>query len=587
MAENLEDLNRQLEEAQQKVVDSENLYSSRREQLSKMGEEHYKTTMLTIEEQENVIKEYKKLRETLKKEEERRQVLNKALDEETKIEKQIIDKAKQEVSEIQKKIEEAKKPNFWQKIGFKEPDKDDLATQYRARQMAGGVEAIMEGRFGSGARQILSTFPKIANFMGGPYFLALQAVTSGLLKLDSAIAKARQEVLASTGGVFSPFRGDALSASLYRIQIGEELKDYGFQDKAPEIMGAAYNSTGLGAVTYSSGPLKGQINPQLIQQRAINQGAALRYMGSLGISDDSINNLLRISRNIEGQSEAGALATQYRLAERFRSSRYMTENEGIQQSLALYEQTKSLGVNFEWASRTVRKFDDALQKGEATLNDFAAISRGVKSSDLGRSSGLAAMLKDFAARTGMELPEEFLNASDQGAGFYLTTRKGISDPRIQKALVAMAKGQSGDINFGSTSLDAAAALQYWLSQGPYKANVSSDQIQKVINTGDWSSLIGGRSGVKPEVALEQSEKLQIEAKDFYKEQRSVAKAISEGIGTLMSNLKAGILVKVDNGSWGDLVNILNPMMQPVALTQTFVAGNNALNDNGTTQPAGH
>lgn len=491
--------------------------------------------------------------------------------------KDAIREQKQAIQEQTRKNE-----SFWSKIGFKESSKDDLATQYRARQMAGGVESIMEGRFTSGARQILSTFPKIANFMGGPYYLALQTVTSGLLKLDDAIAKARQEVVASTGGVFSPFRGDALGASLYRIQIGEKLRDYGLQDKAAEIMGAAYGSTGLGSVTYTQGPLKGQINKGLIEQRAINQGAALRYMGSLGISDSSINNLLKISRNLEGQSEIGALATQYRLAERFRSSRFMTEDEGAQQSLALYEQTKSLGVNFEWASRTVRKFDEALQKGEITLNDIAALSRSIKGADQGNAVGLAAQLKDFAMRTGMNVPTEFMQSTDVGSGLLLGTSKMLGNKDMQRLLQAFIKERASSFGMGTDI--ATQAFQLQLALKSTNTNISSDAAMKILQTGDWSLLTGGRGGVKPEIATQQAQNLQTDAKTFYEEQRSVAKAISDGIGSLMADLKAGVLVKMDNGSWGDLINLLNPIMQIPAITQTFVTGQDALNDNGLKNP---
>lgn len=491
--------------------------------------------------------------------------------------KDAIREQKQAIQEQTRKNE-----SFWSKIGFKESSKDDLATQYRARQMAGGVESIMEGRFTSGARQILSTFPKIANFMGGPYYLALQTVTSGLLKLDDAIAKARQEVVASTGGVFSPFRGDALGASLYRIQIGEKLRDYGLQDKAAEIMGAAYGSTGLGSVTYTQGPLKGQINKGLIEQRAINQGAALRYMGSLGISDSSINNLLKISRNLEGQSEIGALATQYRLAERFRSSRFMTEDEGAQQSLALYEQTKNLGINFEWASRTVRKFDEALQKGEITLNDIAALSRSIKGADQGNAVGLAAQLKDFAMRTGMNVPTEFMQSTDVGSGLLLGTSKMLGNKDMQRLLQAFIKERASSFGMGTDIATQAFQLQLALKSA--NTNISSDAAMKILQTGDWSLLTGGRGGVKPEIAAQQAQNLQTEAKTFYEEQRSVAKAISDGIGSLMADLKAGVLVKMDNGSWGDLINLLNPIMQTPAITKTFITGQNTLNDNGLKNP---
>ena len=520
MADNLEELNRQLEAAQQKVTEAENNYSETREQLSKMGDEYYKATLLTVKEQEHVIEEYKRLRETLKKENERRSVLNKALDEETRVEKQKIEKAKQEVTEIQKKIEEAKKPKglnaFLDRIGFRDPTKDDLATQYRAARMSSGIESIMSGNFASGARSILGTIPKIANFMGGPYFLAIQAVTSGLLKLDAAIAKTHQEVLAGTGGVYSPFRNKQFDSIIFQKQLKSDLKQYGLQDKVSEVLGSAFSSTGLAAITDANG----NIVPSLLRHRVKSQGAALRYMGSLGISEDAVNNMFKISRNLEGQSESQSLATQYRLAERFKRSRYMTESEGAQQSLALYDQTKSLGVNFEWASRTVAKFDKALQLGEVSLNDFASVTRGLKGADTGKATGIAAMIRDVAIRNGITLPKEFMESSDLGAGLYLQTREGISNPNIQKALKLAGLQMQGGMQLGSSEYDKARGLQMIL-QGLYGSSISPDMALRIQKTGDWNPILGGKSTsgiVNNRLLPEQSEEILKDAKDFYKNQ---------------------------------------------------------------------
>lgn len=456
-----------------------------------------------------------------------------------------------------KQVQQKQSQSFLTKLGFIEkPAQDQLAIQYKARQMAGGIESVMEGRFASGTRQILSTFPKIANFMGGPYFLAIQAVTSGLLKLDEAIARAKQQVLSTTGGIYSPFRGDTIGALIYKEQITSDLRKYGLQDKSSEISNSVFASTGMGAMIYGKGhPKEGQINPDLLRERVDTQGAGIKYLGSLGISDQLVSNILKTNRNIEGMNEIRSRASLYRLAERFKSSRFMTEEEGAQQSVTLYEQLKSLGVNFEWASRTVRKFDEALQKGEVTLNDFAAISRGVKGSDTGRAAGIASMLKDYATRNNIILPKEFMEASDIGSGFYLTTKEGISNKQIQRALVGMAKEQGSNINFGSSILDQAAAMQYYLGKGPYGANISSDMMLKVLETNDWSNIVGGRVGDSNQNINVQSQKLLDEAKDYYKENRSYFKALSDNIGEVYSELKTGVNVIIDKGQWYELVGL--------------------------------
>lgn len=481
-----------------------------------------------------------------------------------------------------KQTQQKQSQSFLTKLGFIEkPAQDQLAIQYKARQMAGGIESVMEGRFASGTRQILSTFPKIANFMGGPYFLAIQAVTSGLLKLDDAIARAKQQVLSTTGGIYSPFRGDTIGALIYKEQITSDLRKYGLQDKSSEISNSVFASTGMGAMIYGKGhPKEGQINQDLLRERVDTQGAAIRYLGSLGISDQLVSNILKTNRNIEGMSEIRSRASLYRLAERFKSSRFMTEEEGAQQSVTLYEQLKSLGVNFEWASRTVRKFDEALQKGEVTLNDFAAISRGVKGSDTGRAAGIASMLKDYATRNNIILPKEFMEASDIGSGFYLTTKEGISNKQIQRALVGMAKEQGSNINFGSSILDQAAAMQYYLGKGPYGANISSDMMLKVLETNDWSNIVGGRVGDSNQNINVQSQKLLDEAKDYYKENRSYFKALSDNIGEVYSELKTGVNVTIDKGQWYELVGLFTNAV-PFVIQDIKNKGQNKLSNPDT------
>lgn len=485
-----------------------------------------------------------------------------------------------------KQAQQKQSQSFLTKLGFVEkPAQDQLAIQYKARQMAGGIESVMEGRFASGTRQILSTFPKIANFMGGPYFLAIQAVTSGLLKLDDAIARAKQQVLSSTGGIYSPFRGDTIGSLIYKEKITSDLRKYGLQDKASEISNSVFASTGMGAMVYGKGhPKEGEINPDLLSQRIQTQGAATRYLGSLGISDQLIASILKTNRNIEGMSEIRSQASLYRLAERFKSSRYMTEGEGAQQSFTLYEQLKGLGVNFEWASRTVRKFDEALQKGEVTLNDFAAVSRGIKGSDAGKAAGIASMLKDYAIRNNIILPKEFMEASDRGAGLYLQTRSGISNKNIQRGLTGLFREMSSGINYGSTTFDQAAAIQDLL-RGIPNANITADMARNIVQTGNWSDIIGGRSEDSTQNIAVQSQKLLDEAKNYYKEERSYFKAFSDNIGEAFSILKTGVNVTIQDGQWYKLLELISPASGFV-MRDIINKGENTINNNPNTITTG-
>lgn len=452
------------------------------------------------------------------------------------------------------------KKGFLERIGFTEnKDQDQFKQLYRARQIAGGLETIAGGHIGYGIRQIATAFPAVANFMTGPYYLAIKGVTTALKLLDAEIAKTKKEISAITGGVFSPYQNNYIGSEMYESRIKNGLANYGLRDKALDIAKTVIGSTPIGDIYTKNG----ELNQQVLQSRTINQGAAMNYLGSLGISSDSIEKMFRISRTIEGMGEVGALATQYRLAQRFRTSRFMTEGEGAQQSLSLYEQTKSLGVNFEWASRTVRRFDEALQKGEITLNDFAAVARGIKGADTGRATGIAAMIKETAIRNGITLPKEFMESSDLGAGLYLQTRAGISNKNIQQALKLTGLQIQGGMQSGGTSYDKARGLQMVLN-GIFGSNISADAALKIQQSGDWSLLLGGRSGVKPEDAAKQAENLRDESEKFYKNTRSYIEAGTEGIKTFVDEIKQGILIKVDQGAWFDLFSTAASLAVPGA-----------------------
>ena len=233
------------------------------------------------------------------------------------------------LSDIKKQINTKK--NFFERIGFIEnKDQDQFKQLYRARQIAGGLETIAGGQIGYGIRQIATAFPAVANFMTGPYYLAIKGVTTALKLLDAEISKTKKEISAITGGVFSPYQNNYIGAELYETRIKEGLSDYGLRDKALDIAKTVIGSTPIGDIYTKNG----ELNALALQSRTINQGAAMNYLGSLGISSDSIEKMFRISRTIEGMGETGALASQYRLAQRFRTSRFMTEGEGAQQSLA-------------------------------------------------------------------------------------------------------------------------------------------------------------------------------------------------------------------------------------------------------------
>lgn len=583
MADNLEDINRQIEEQQQKVLKAEEHYSSVKNNLSKLGEDYYKTTMLTIEEQKNVIAAYKNLHKTVLKEEENRKVHNKALEEGTKVERQIFEKEKQRLSELEKLKAEAQKPTFLQKmLGIANQD-NSFEQMYRVRQRFGGIEQILTGNVASGISQFAGSFKMISNVMGGPLFLAIQTVTSGLLRLDKAIAETRNQVTSATGGALSPFRGDYVGSLSFRNQLQTNLRQYGMQGEWKDLAMASLQSTGMGSILNKQ---TGKVDDNLLAERVLTQGSTLKYMTSMGISADTINKIFRINRNLEKMDEIAAQSSQYRLAKLFSTSRTMTTQEGAEQAVSLYEQTKSLGVNFEWAARTVRRFDEALQKGEISLNDFAAISRGIRGADQGKAAGLAAMLKDYAMRTGLELPEEFMQANDVEAGLLLQTSKYLSDPRMKRALSGWTKEKAFDMGFSDTAVGRATALRTFAG-GIFGAQVTPDMWLKSGQTGDLSPLLGQRASL-PKTAQQTEESLEVdkEAKKLHEEELSIAGSIKEGIGQILRDFQTGVVVDLSEKSMTGLASEMNKLILagPAPILYNSIQKGSEINSSPLTQP---
>lgn len=470
------------------------------------------------------------------------------------IEKTVSDQAKRTIQEnskrnqlieklqgnVIKKLEEQgaiSKPSFWQKIGLTTPSKDDLATQYRARQMAGGIESIMEGRFSSGLRQLASTVPQIANFMGGPYYLALQTVVGGLLKLDSALSKATKTATSMTGGIYSERLGgleQRFANMSFVARTRADLHDIGMGSEYDNIVSALTKGYGYG--TYQG------------QQRDFitSMAYAQKGLGSLGISADTSNSLLSNLRLLEGKDTTGVYAQLKRFLDRslgnkelgLKSMSYLSPEEAIKQTMTLFDQTKNLGLNFEWANRAVVKFEEQLKRGTMSLSDFAAVNRSLQSGGISKNAGLGALITDYANRTGINLPSEFLNSNAIGQGFALSHPNLIKNRNILNAYQGQLSEMVQQIG-GSNRYDQAGALQLILqSRG---INVSAEAALKAINRDgtvdlERAEIIGKAASEKRQKEQEQAEKYEAAVKDYY--------TGSEGYATKMMDWVKGIHDKV-------------------------------------------
>lgn len=436
------------------------------------------------------------------------------------------------------------KQGFLQKLGFREPTKDDLATQYRARQMAGGVESIMEGRFASGARQLASTIPQIANFMGGPYYLALQLVVSGLIKLDSALSKATKTASLMTGGINSEMLGDLgqrFSNMQFIASTRMKLHDIGMGSEYNNIVNAMIKGAGYGSYQGKQA--------QTIESLAYAQ----KGLSSLGISADTANTLMNNLSLLEGKGQTGQYAQLQRFIDRavgskdgnIKSTKYLSPEEYMRQSLSLLDQTKMLGMNFEWANRAVKQFEGELKRGTISLSDFAAVNRSLQGGGLSQNAGLSALITNYAYRTGIKLPESFLQSNALGQGFALSLPSMLSNRNILKAYQGQLSEMIQQIG-GNNRYERAGALQAILqSRG---INVSATAALEAIRPDGSVDL--ERAKIMGTAAFRKREEEEASAKQY---QSAVEKYYtdSEGYVSKMMHWVGGIYDKVVGGAYSE------------------------------------
>lgn len=464
------------------------------------------------------------------------------------------------LSETKKEISNSlnrQSPGQWLKSWFKGPENEtQMEKMYRARQMAGGIEQLFNGNFLSGFRQIGSTFPKIANFMGGPYWLALELTAKGLLKLDNALAKATKTATAMSGGLQSNFVGNRWASVVFNANLKRGLYDIGMQGEFENITNAMTKNYGIG---YYKNNQK-----NIIESMAYAQSG----LGAYGISADQSNSLVRNLRLLEGKNETGIYAQLKRLQDRFQGMAISPE-EALNQASSLYSQSKNLGVNFEWASRQIKNFEKSLELGTRSMSDFAAVNRSLFSGGVKQNAGIAGLVTDFAARSGVNLPSSFLNQNIIGQSFSLSMPNLISNPNLIKAY-------SGQLNEmiqqmgGGTREEQAGMLQMILqSRG---VNVSSQAALDSITSSGVDLEAGGIMGKK---AFARREKEQQDAEDYQK----LVRNYYTGTATYqekalkwfeqISNNTAG---RIGRGASGEITTSINDVGDIVQNFASFFSG---------------
>lgn len=380
-----------------------------------------------------------------------------------------------------------------------------------AEKISGGIDSIFSGNFFGGMKEIGQAFPKIAKFMGGPLSIALQAAVKGLITFDEALSKSTKTAVSITGGMYSSnLGGRSPSGVLQRIHnlgFNAELKDslynIGMADEYENIISSISKSYGIAAYKNKQKDFVSSI------------AYAQKGLGSFGIDANTANNIVANLRTTEGKDNIGISAQLRRLTKRFETMKYLSPERATQQITSLSDQTKMLGTNFEWANKTVIKFERELQKGTMTLSDFASLNRSFQSGGVSRNAGVAAMLSEFASRTGINLPQSFLNSNAIGRGFALSTEAMLGSNSIAKATSGKITEMLDQMGM-NTKDERAGMLQQILSQ-MFGVNISSEAaLKSLTSTGEVDLLKSRVAGTK---AFQEKAKEEREAKNYEDEVR--------------------------------------------------------------------
>ena len=375
------------------------------------------------------------------------------------------------------------KRTFAERIGYVEkPGQDLLASQYRARQMAGGIESIIGGNFASGTRQILSTFPKVANFMGGPYYLALAAATRGLLKLDEGLAKLNKTVINSTGGAYSPFLNESFAKKFqYTATARQLLRPYKRQGEYEEILSA----------------IGGNLTPRLFQnkefalQTVASMGAVRTLMEGVGIDKSTADQLLfkiMKTQNLNSPQAANQLNNLIKFASSSDRKGIYSPNELIQKQSELYDRLKKFNIGMDSTARIVDKFSRAIEKGTISMDDFASYNKGMYEGDTGKLAGIGQQLIEYGQTMGLSIPKELLESSGNPLAVAWNMRKlgEIGNKDMLKLISSWMGMQTGNISGGN---EAAAKEVLYSLIGPNLGfgKLSQTQVEGIVK-GNFKNL---------------------------------------------------------------------------------------------------
>ena len=444
--------------------------------------------------------------------------------------KDAIKEQKQAIQEQTKKNE-----SFWSRIGFKEPTRDDLATQYRARQMAGGLESILEGRVSSGLRQLGSTIPTIANFMSGPLYAAMSGLANATIKAIDSFTKFSAEATRLSGSEL----GTKVSDRYTRLRDTKALAMiYGQNEEDFN----KYLMTDVGNLGRRRLWTDKQFTNAWMSTRADFE--------RMGVSQDKVNTLMSQQLSL-GKTSDEIRRFNYRLRETTKTMDSFSSDKFVGAYEELNKTLIANNINGMANAKTLARFQDQLNKGTLSISDFTKALTSRRGAETSTLAGVGAMLAERGLG-GKELQEAYTRG-DMIAVAGAVRRGGAQMTRdIEKIAPEMAK------QMGTSDWREALALQSGTPWGQLTADLKNLQVQNTLASGGSMVISSETKPIKPE--------------DLAKEEKNIKKSESDLIDETVKLTGTFKLLK-------DYIqyNILNTGVNIEQNGWTKFIGNTALN----------
>lgn len=387
MADNdLSSLEQQSTRAQQEAVDAQNQFVEKQKVYQQLLNELAKSGQLNLKEGADLAKVEKLLNQVLQERIKQEQLRKKIVDEVTKSDKKLAEAKAQEaniakarVEQERKILEEAKKPKgfnaFLERIGFTDK-KDGLESRYASDQVSRGLNNLFEGRIISGVTELAKSSVKVANFMGGPYYAAMVAAAKATIALVDGIGK------------FS------VTSNRLAGNTDTEGKKFGaWRDR--KAFALMYNQKESDIINYSMSSLgRGKREQFFNDPQFMNTYYSMRAgLEHVGADPNKANSLISQQLSV-GLSPAAMRRFNYELIKTTKTLDVMSSNK----FLDIYEElNKTLianNVNGMANAKTLAQFQDALNKGTLSANDFARSLTSRRTSETSTLAGVGALLAE-------------------------------------------------------------------------------------------------------------------------------------------------------------------------------------------------